>query len=153
MLPEMADRADLARRLHAAGLRSTRQRRAVLSALAQLEHATPEELAAHVQQEHPDLNLSTVYRTLEALARARLVTHVHLHHGSTTYHSTEGEPHIHLVCTSCHSVTQQPVAVADGLREAAHDVGFTIDVSHLVLHGLCPACAGTPGASHRLDRT
>jgi Fur family transcriptional regulator, ferric uptake regulator len=149
----MADRADPARRLHAAGLRSTRQRRAVLAALAELEHATPEELAARVQDDDPDLNLSTVYRTLDALTRARLVMHVHLHHGSTTYHSTEGEPHIHLVCTSCRSVTQQPVAVADGLRAAAQAVGFQIDVSHLVLHGLCASCAGTLEAAARLDQT
>ena len=47
------------------GLRLTPQRELVLSAVRELGHATPEEVAEKVRQTHPGINLSTVYRNLE----------------------------------------------------------------------------------------
>jgi Fur family transcriptional regulator, ferric uptake regulator len=138
-----AARPDWDARLRSVGLRSTAQRRAVLQALFEVRHATVDELAAEVQRSLPDVSLSTIYRTLEALDEAGLVTHAHLRHGSPTYHSVDEEPHVHLVCTGCGAIGQQPVSVAlplaQGLREAA---GFVVDVSHLAVHGLCATCAG-----------
>lgn len=129
-------------RLREAGLRSTGQRRAVLAALDRLRHATVDELAEEVQRSLPEVSLSTVYRTLETLDEVGLVTHAHLHHGSPTYHSVDDEPHIHLVCSDCGAVGQQPVDVAVGLAEAVRaSVGFRADLRHLTLHGWCAACA------------
>jgi Fur family transcriptional regulator, ferric uptake regulator len=129
-------------RLRAAGLRSTTQRRAVLAALDELGHATVDELAAHVQRELPDLSLSTVYRTVEALDEVGLVTHAHLHHGTPTYHRVDGDPHVHLVCRRCGRVESLPVSVAVGLVESVvASSGFEVDVTHLALHGRCRQCA------------
>ena len=129
-------------RLRAVGLRSTNQRRAVLQALHDLRHATVDELAAHVQQANPDLSLSTVYRTLEALDEVGLVTHAHLHHGSPTYHTVDEDPHIHLVCSRCGNVQQESVEVALPLvATVLETAGFSIDVAHLALHGRCARCA------------
>ncbi len=129
-------------RLREAGLRSTGQRRAVLAALDRLRHAAVDELAEEVQRSLPEVSLSTVYRTLETLDEVGLVTHAHLHHGSPTYHSVDDEPHIHLVCSDCGAVGQQPVDVAVGLAEAVRArVGFRADLRHLTLHGRCAACA------------
>ena len=136
-------------RLRAVGLRSTGQRRAVLAALSRLGHATVDELATEVQRTIPEVSLSTVYRTLEALDEVGLVTHAHLHHGSPTYHTVDGEPHIHLVCQSCGAVAQESVEVALGLAEAVRRAGgFRVDLSHLVLHGRCAACADHPTTAH-----
>jgi len=132
-------------RLRAAGLRSTEARRAVLQALFEARHATVDELAVAVQQTKPEVNLSTIYRTLEALDEVGLVTHAHLHHGSPTYHSLDEEPHVHLVCTQCGGVEQQPAAVALGMAEAlAQTTGFAVDLAHLAVHGRCVACLGSP---------
>jgi Fur family transcriptional regulator, ferric uptake regulator len=142
-------------RLRSVGLRSTAQRRAVLQALFEARHATVDELAAEVQRTMPDVSLSTIYRTLEALDDAGLVTHAHLHHGSPTYHSVDEEPHVHLVCTGCGAIGQQPISVATSLAERLEaSAGFLVDVSHLAVHGLCAACRqsegqrlpGSPGA-------
>lgn len=134
--------ADWDTRLRASGLRSTSQRRAVLAALAELRHATVDEIAAHVQRTMPDLSLSTVYRTLEALDEVGLVTHAHLHHGAPTYHAVDDDPHLHLVCTSCGAVGQHPVGIALDLAEAVRSRdGFRVDLAHLVLHGRCAGCA------------
>lgn len=133
-------------RLRSAGLRSTIQRRAVLQALFEERHATVDQLAAAVQQSHPDVNLSTIYRTIEALDEVGLVTHAHLHHGSPTYQSVDEPPHIHMVCTRCGRVDQQPAAVAAGLAdELRNRAGFTMDVAHLAVHGLCAECREVAG--------
>lgn len=130
-------------RLREVGLRSTVARRSVLQALSEARHATVEELAAAVADRHPEVNLSTIYRTLEVLTDAGLVTHAHLHHGSPTYHAVEDEPHVHLVCSSCGEVVQQPAGVARELGEhLLAAVGFRLDVSHLAVHGRCADCAG-----------
>jgi Fur family ferric uptake transcriptional regulator len=132
-------------RLRACGLRSTIQRRAVLGALAELRHATVDELAARVQETNPEVNLSTVYRTLEVLGEVGLVTHAHLHHGAPTYHVVDDDPHLHLVCTRCGSVQSQPVESARDLADRAlAGSGFQVDLAHLVLHGRCSGCAAAP---------
>jgi Fur family ferric uptake transcriptional regulator len=142
-------RPDWDARLRSVGLRSTAQRRAVLQALFEARHATVDELAAEVQRTMPDVSLSTIYRTLEALDEAGLVTHAHLHHGSPTYHSVDEEPHVHLVCTRCESIGQQPIAVAASLvAELRASTGFVVDVSHLAVHGLCATCLESDGARH-----
>ncbi|MCU0262909.1 MAG: transcriptional repressor [Candidatus Nanopelagicales bacterium] len=131
-------------RLRSVGLRSTAQRRAVLQALFEVRHATVDELAAEVQRTMADVSLSTIYRTLEVLDEAGLVTHAHLHHGSPTYHSVDEEPHVHLVCTGCGAIGQQPIAAAESLAEHLQaSVGFVVDMSHLALHGRCAECVAT----------
>ena len=80
------------------GLRLTPQRELVLSAVRELGHSTPEEIAEKVRQSHPGINLSTVYRNLETLENVGLVVHTHLGHGGATYHAAEELTHLHLVC-------------------------------------------------------
>lgn len=55
------------------GLRHTRQRQAVLTALlATAEHPTAEELFESVRQREPGISLATVYNTLDAFVRRGL---------------------------------------------------------------------------------
>jgi len=54
---------DLATRLRARGLRMTAKRDEVLRAVRRLGHATPEQISVAV----PDIDVTTVYRTLELL--------------------------------------------------------------------------------------
>ena len=68
--------------LRARGDRVTPQRQLVLAAVTKLEHATPEEIWADVQQTASGVNISTIYRALELLEQLGLVTHTHLGHGA-----------------------------------------------------------------------
>ena len=70
----MADK-EKAHELREKGLRLTPQRELVLSAVRELGHATPEEVAEKVRKTHPGINLSTVYRNLETLENVGLVQH------------------------------------------------------------------------------
>src|SRR6202050_3673475 len=92
--------------LRARGYRVTPQRQLVLEAVARLDHATPEEIAAQVQQTARGVNISTIYRTLALLEQIGMVTHTHLHHGAPTYHLATHADHVHLVCGDCGRVSE-----------------------------------------------
>jgi Fur family ferric uptake transcriptional regulator len=138
--------------LRARGYRVTPQRQLVLAAVTKLEHATPEEIWADVQQTASGVNISTIYRALELLEQLGLVTHTHLGHGAPSYHLAAEAEHVHLVCSECGRITQvSPDAVA-ALVSALNDTyGFETDVGHLTVFGRCEQCRGEPeaGAARR----
>jgi Fur family transcriptional regulator, ferric uptake regulator len=127
--------------LRSRGYRVTPQRQLVLEAVAKLGHATPEEIAATVQQTAKGINISTIYRTLELLDSLGLVTHSHLNHGAPAYHLASAVGHVHLVCQSCgkiDEVSQEEVEPLTRILDDKH--GFEINVSHLTVFGRCNDC-------------
>ncbi len=136
------DPSALVSSLRAKGLRMTTQRERIVGALWRLGHATPDEIAEAVNHpELPSLSLSTVYRNLETLERAALVSHSHLDQRAPTYHLTDHANHVHLLCLACGAIAESEMEVADGLTEAlAQRHGFMVDARHMVIHGWCRAC-------------
>ncbi len=128
--------------LRAKGYRLTPQRQLVLEAVAELGHATPEEIATAVRRTASGVNISTVYRTLELLEKLGLVTHTHLGHGAPTYHAASDDDHVHLVCRTCGSIGESPPDLVAGVvEELARSQGFQADVGHLAIFGQCRDCA------------
>lgn len=138
--------------LRSGGYRITPARRLVLDAVRHLEHATPETILEQVRRVAPEVNLSTVYRTLDVLEDVGLVTHAHIGHGSPAYHSVDEHPHLHLACGSCGAVRAVDAEVAADLVATLRELtGFRADVTHASLHGTCADCAaGKPGAARRV---
>jgi Fur family ferric uptake transcriptional regulator len=132
-----ASEVDLAARLRERGLRVTSQREQVLAAVRALGHATPEQISESVT----DVDLTTVYRTLELLEEIGLVRHAHLGHGAPSYRPAEDD-HIHVVCHSCGAVVDADPSLVDPLaqRLLAAD-GFVLDRSHFTVFGRCRECA------------
>jgi Fur family transcriptional regulator, ferric uptake regulator len=129
--------------LRSRGYRVTPQRQLVLEAVAKLDHATPEEIAASVQQTAKAVNISTIYRTLELLDNLGLVTHTHLNHGAPTYHLASGADHVHLVCQDCGKVEQtSPDAIRPLVTALEDKHGFETNVAHLTVFGRCADCRG-----------
>jgi Fur family ferric uptake transcriptional regulator len=88
------------------------------------------------------VDLSTVYRTLEALQSSGVLAHSHLGHGPAVYHLAEDADHQHFVCSEC----GRTVAVgADKLSEwtgaIEEHTGFVVEPSHFALTGRCRRCA------------
>lgn len=133
---------DVGPTLRALGMRMTPQRERVLAAVRRLEHATPDAVADEVDRDAgAPLSLSTVYRNLEALEQAGIVSHTYLDQRTPSYHMTAHADHLHLICLGCGKVSDAPVELADGLARALMDaVGFVADVRHLAVHGWCAAC-------------
>jgi Fur family ferric uptake transcriptional regulator len=127
--------------LRARGYRVTPQRQLVLEAVTKLEHATPEEIWADVQQTASGVNISTIYRALELLEQLGLVTHTHLGHGAPRYHLAAEADHVHLVCSNCGRITQVAPDAVDPLVTALDEHhGFQTDVGHLTVFGRCASC-------------
>ncbi|TVZ01502.1 transcriptional repressor [Trebonia kvetii] len=127
--------------LRSRGYRVTPQRQLVLEAVASLNHATPEEIAARVQQTAKGVNISTIYRTLELLDSLGLVAHTHLNHGAPTYHLATEAGHVHLVCQDCGKIDQaSPEAIAPLTAALDDRHGFEVNVSHLTVFGRCQDC-------------
>jgi len=124
-------------------MRLTRQRERVIDAVRELGHATPDGLAATVARNGGTaLPLSTIYRNLEALEEAGVVSHTHLDHRSPTYHLADHADHLHLVCLSCGTVIESAVSTADPLvGNLLTRHGFVADVKHMAIHGWCAACS------------
>ncbi len=137
----------LATRLREQGLRLTPQRELILQAVEELRHATPDEVLAHVRSRAGSVNASTVYRTLEVLEELGLVRHTHLSDRAPTYHSTTEHEHVHVVCRRCHSVRSYDPAVVAPLVAALGADGFTVDVGHLAVFGVCADCSAAAAAS------
>ena len=124
--------------LRSRGFRLTPQRELILAAVRELQHATPDQVHAHVRLSSSAVNLSTVYRTLEMLEEIGLIRHAHLSDRAPTYHSVSGHEHFHLVCRNCQRVTSVETGVLDPLRATLGEQhGFEIDAGHLTVFGTC----------------
>ena len=134
---------DLVERLRSSGERVTTARRLVLEALlaAGHDHVSAEQVAAEIQRTNPEINLSTVYRTLDVLEAAGLVIRAGVGVGSaTTYHLVD-DPHHHAVCDRCGLVIELPPTSFDAVvRRLERDHGFAAHPNHLTIRGVCAAC-------------
>lgn len=122
----------------------TTARRSVLTELVTAtHHITADELAERVQASHPDVHLSTIYRTLDTLESLGVVDHVHLGHGRAVYHLSD-ERHQHLVCEECDAVIEVPDDIFDELRSSVQRrYGFRIRPHHFAVAGRCQSCAAS----------
>ena len=126
----------------AIGSRSTRQRAAVASVLeGQDEFRTAQEIHAALRASGEAVGLTTVYRTLQALADSEEVDVLRNADGETAYRRCSKGHHHHLVCRSCgRTVEVEGPAVERWADKIAADNGFT-DVSHtLEIFGTCTPC-------------
>jgi Fe2+ or Zn2+ uptake regulation protein len=129
-------------RLRADGGRVTPARRAVVAALYEGDdhHVTAEDVARSVTARHPEVHLSTVYRALEALERADVVSRLDLGAGGAVFHLVDHEHH-HLVCQACGAVTEVPDADLAALRRRLRERhGVDLASTGQTLTGTCRAC-------------
>jgi Fur family ferric uptake transcriptional regulator len=131
------------------GYRLTPQRNVIWEVLRDAgRHVTAEEVTRQVCLRLPDVNVSTVYRTLELLVSLDLVIETRLE-GSACYYEVSPEPtHHHFVCTQCGAVGH----FSDGLLAPVHaelteQKGFAVSQIQLTAFGLCRECqSGTDTA-------
>lgn len=133
--------------------RNTRQRQAVLDALEQAGRAlTPAEILALAQGTVASLNLSTIYRHLNALQAADRITKVLLPGQAPRFEAActqahDEAPHHHhhhFHCTGCDRVYALH-ACPGSLQELAPD-GFVVEAHEITLRGLCADCRGARSA-------
>ncbi len=130
--------------LQECGIRVTPQRVHVWSVLAESGgHFTAEEIWDRASALLPGLELSTVYRSLEALGEAGLVADSRLPEGPRVFEA-KASPNPHLVCVMCGGISH-PDADDIGRRmmetlNAASD-GFDVHDLHVAARGVCAKCS------------
>ena len=129
--------------LRARGLRWTPQRRAILEVLgSSAGHVTATDLLERCRAVDPDVNASTVYRTLDTLEELGLVVHSHGSDGREEYHVVPEAEHAHLFCETCGNTWElgasELTALTDSLRRTRR---FRPAVSHLTISGTCASCS------------
>ena len=136
------DTAQVSAELAARGLRLTRQRRAVLEAIA----AAPSSLSAlqvydAARDRCPELGLTTVYRTLEVLDEIGALRRVHgPDHCESFVPASAAHGHT-VVCSACGRVTEFTACDMRGIVDAAaRETGYRITDHFLQLSGLCAGC-------------
>ncbi|MDX6302342.1 MAG: Fur family transcriptional regulator, ferric uptake regulator [Nocardioidaceae bacterium] len=124
------------------GGRPTRQRRAVNTALQTFEDfRSAQDIHDLLRRNGDNVGLSTVYRTLQALADRGEVDMLRTEEGEALYRRCSATHHHHLVCRVCgRTVEVEGPAVESWADSMARRHGFT-DVSHtLEVFGTCPDC-------------
>ena len=105
ILPVVAA-ASPTQRLRRIGYRLTLQRMMIVAAIESSgHHISAEEIYNQIKARYPHLNISTIYRTLDLLKRAALVTETDLGERRVCYHSAERGHHHNLVCQRCGQIT------------------------------------------------
>ena len=127
------------------GLRTTRQRTAVAAVLDDLDaFRSAQQIHAELVGRGEHVGLTTVYRTLTALADAGEVDVLTSDDGESVYRRCHGETHHHhLVCRSCGATVEvDGPAVERWAERVAGQHGYD-DVSHtLEIFGRCASCRG-----------
>ncbi len=130
-------------RLHAAGLRVTAQRTAVIDALLSMPHASADTVYKNVREAVPGIALATVHSILGDLTDAGLVRRVNLPDvGSALYEMQHADDnHHHVQCVGCGRVEDVPCAVgAAPCLHPSRDHGMRIIEAAVTYRALCPEC-------------
>lgn len=128
--------------LRDAHLRVTRQRVAVLEAVAREPHLDTESVIAAVRAEVGSVSHQAVYDVLRALTEAGLLRRIQPSGSVARYEARVGDNHHHVVCRGCGSIADVDCATgAAPCLTASDDHGYAIDEAEVVYWGTCPTCS------------
>lgn len=123
--------------------RATRQRAAITELLDRVdEFRSAQDLHDELRRRGENIGLTTVYRTLQAMAGAGLVDTLRTDTGENVYRRCSGpHHHHHLVCRGCGATVEVAGREVEAwAAEVAVEHGFS-DVSHTIeIFGTCAAC-------------
>ena len=140
---------DVTSALQERGVRVTPQRAHVLRMLLESgDHLTADEIWERTKGALPGLELSTVYRTLDALREAGLVVESRLPEGPRIFEARVGQ-HSHFLCDVCGRIFHLPsrvdASLVETLEESAEE--FEVREVRVVAVGLCSSCARSTRAN------
>jgi len=131
--------------------RLTATREALLDFLSKSsKHMSAKEIYTSLQSSYPRIGLSTIYRTLDLLARMGIVTKLSLGDGQSRYElksSEKEEHHHHLICTECGKIINYSEFLDEELdlvkkteEKLEKKYDFTIQDHNIEFLGICANC-------------
>jgi Fur family ferric uptake transcriptional regulator len=134
--------------LRDAGLRVTKQRVAVITALADAPHSGADAVLTRVRDEVGQVSTQAIYDVLNVLTDRGLVRRIQPAGSSARFELRVGDNHHHLVCRRCGAVADIDCATETApCLEAAdldqHAPGFVVDEAEVTFWGVCATCSST----------
>ncbi len=131
--------------LQRAGHRSSAPRAAVVEMLGRQSCVvSAREISDRLHSEGNPVGIATVYRTLELLARMRLVQRLDMGTDPARYEPAlpDGDQHHHhLVCEQCSEVTAfDDPALERAIDRLSRELDYRVGDHDVVLRGVCPEC-------------
>ena len=136
------------------GRRMTVPRQAIFEVISgSRKHLSAEDIYMAVHKNYPGIGLTTVYRTLDILSEAGIVSKFDFGDGRARYEFIRGDSgnHCHAVCSSCGRVfnCEDFDAGTVKLEKAAEKLlkksGFKVAGYRLNFYGLCENCRKREG--------
>lgn len=142
----MSTHSSLVEQLRAHAIRITPQRVAIAQAIDRMQgHFTADDVCAAVKRINPQVNLATIYRTLELLVSMDLATEAHLGGGSMHFALRTHADHHHALCRNCGESFEFDAHLLDSFQqEMRARYGFAPEAHHVVVFGLCSNCRSLP---------
>ena len=127
--------------IHAAGIRPSVQRIAILGYIANgRTHPTVDEIYTALVPSYPSMSRTTVYNSVHVLVDAQLVRELEIESGNMHYDLAPQPRHSHFICRQCGTIFD--MELPGGLADAVAP-DFSIDTVDLYFKGLCPKCKET----------
>lgn len=127
------------------GLKYTKQREILLKCLYNNNiHITPENLCSYIKELHPHLNIgiATVYRTLNLLEDAGIVTSLSFGAHGKKFELANKPHHDHMICKNCAVIIEFEDSIIENQQiEIAKKHNFTLTGHLMQLYGICDECA------------
>lgn len=133
--------------LRAKGRRLTRQRELIWQTFTASpeEHLSADNVVERVRAQLPQVNASTIYRTLELLVEEGFLVRTDLGGDRGYYELARDHAHHHLVCENCGTVQHLHDEELGDLRtRIASNSGFVLGHGEITFFGLCPTCQAGP---------
>ena len=136
------------------GYRITAPRQAVLNVLSGTsDHLSAEDVYFEIHKIHPNIGLTTVYRTLELFVQMGLASKFDFGDGRSRYELSDGPKgmrhHHHLVCTNCGRIIDYTDYIKEEMEllkqtEEALSRKFNFKITNHIIQfcGLCDKCRG-----------
>jgi Fe2+ or Zn2+ uptake regulation protein len=113
-------------------IKLTTKRQAILDTL-KAHHGTMS--AADIHATLPDIDLVTIYRTLDLFTKEKMIKQFHLTSGEAQYEH-QSEPHHHAVCITCEKVIHFKAPDAK-LKKLLGIEDFDVDEIEVTVKGSC----------------
>ncbi|MFW5784602.1 MAG: Fur family transcriptional regulator [Chitinispirillaceae bacterium] len=124
------------------GQRRTQQRKAIVDFMGKVSTPlTAEEIHYNLLKGHTNINLSTVYRNLEKMEKAGLVSPVRFTIDNNTRYILSEKSHVHhLVCRCCSRAIPLDFCPLESAMDRLDKSQFIIEGHRFEIFGMCREC-------------
>ena len=123
----------------------TKQREIIFNVLkdSSPKHVTPEELFSKVHEDHKQVGIATIYRTLNIFEELGVVNKQEFTDQAYTYELIDpvNDHHDHIICTNCGKIIEDECLSAGELSDSLYrQYNFDLKYYSLRIYGICSDC-------------